>query len=78
MDNTWYHLLNITTLTIGSGVVGLALGFNWGRESAAQPQQNAAVTRDAARINGFKTVFEAGVNQKKSAPVTGAKTNTRR
>ena len=78
MDNTSYHLLNITTLTIGSGVVGLAIGFNWGQESAEQAQQNAVVTREAARINGFKTVFEAGVNQKKSAPVTGAKLNTRR
>lgn len=77
MDNTWYHLLNITGLTIGSGVVGLILGFNWGQESAEQAQQNAAVTR-AARINGFKTVFEAGVNAKKSAPKAGAKLNTRR
>lgn len=78
MDNTWYHLLNITTLTVGSGIVGLALGFNWGQESAVQTRKNAAATREAARANGFKTVFEAGVNQKKSAPVAGAKLNTRR
>lgn len=61
MNSATYQLLNLTCATVFCGGVGLILGYGWGRESAFQAVRNALIADEAARVNGFRTLFNAGV-----------------
>lgn len=78
MDSAIFQGLQLLTAAFACGGLGLLLGYGWGEEAALQAQAKAAAAKEQARVNRFKTIFEEGVKQKKSAPTTGAKSNTRR
>lgn len=62
MDSATYQLLNLICAAMFCGVTGLVLGFGWGRESAFDAVRNALIADEAARANGFRRTFEAGIN----------------
>lgn len=78
MESTIHQGLNLLTFAIGFGGLGLIFGYGWGEEATLQAQAKATEAKEQARVNRFKTIFEEGVKQKKSAPETRAKSNTRR
>jgi len=61
MNPTTYQILNITCTAVFFGGTGLVFGYGWGKENAFRTFRNALIADEAARVNGFRTTFEAGV-----------------
>ena len=65
MDTMTFHLLNLTCTAIFCTGFGLLGGYAWGKEEAFNTIRRRQEAKEKARVNRFKTVFEAGVSQKK-------------
>jgi len=61
MNSATYQLLNLVCASVFCGGVGLVFGYGWGKEKAFKTFREAVIADEAARVNGFRNTFEAGV-----------------
>lgn len=74
MDSNVFYLLNLLTLSVFTAGIGFISGYGVCCEVSRKRARQRRARREAIRVNGFRTIFEAGVKAKKEVANAAATT----